>query len=436
MSRVLAVGWELPERAPGLRMEAANYRTWQLVESLRLDGHAICLVAGRIGGDYPAGPLETVADGGLTYVPMRFSEPFWIRQLQRIHDEFRPDCIIGITFAGALRAGRLRTGMPRWFDIYGDHTAEMQAAAHLRRSDRGIATELRFLRQLLKTGDVFSACSAAQRHALIGQLSMVGRLNRATFGYECVHVIRPGAAAGTALPVGALRGPVVDPAAKVILWAGGYNTWTDINTLYRGLEFAMDRDPGLHFVSVGGELLGCDAYAHFIELIEPSRHRSRFHLLGWQPVAAVPSYYVDADLAITLDANCYEAELGTRTRLLEMMQHGLPVVTTRACELSHLIEAEGLGMTFPIGDWQRMGQQILALTTDEARCRAMGERAREYASTTLAFDNTSAPLRRWACAPQLAPDRRRQSRSDVYSLEYSARATVRQMIWTVAGLDK
>jgi glycosyltransferase involved in cell wall biosynthesis len=221
-----------------------------------------------------------------------------------------------------------------------------------------------------------------------------------------------------------------------VLWAGGYNTWTDVETLYRGLEVAMDAEPSLHFVSVGGDLPSCNAYARFVELIGASSNRDRFHLLGWQPVAAVPSFYLDADLAITLDAACYEAELGTRTRLLEMMQHGLPIVTTLACELSHVIETEQLGTTFAVGDWQRMGQQILALASDQARRRAMGQRAREYASTALSFEYVAAPLRRWTFAPQVAPDRRRATRSAVYAPKHSARAAVRQMIWAVAGLDK
>jgi len=38
-----------------------------------------------------------MVDKGLTYVPMRFSEPFWARRLQRVHDEFQPDCTLRIT---------------------------------------------------------------------------------------------------------------------------------------------------------------------------------------------------------------------------------------------------------------------------------------------------------------------------------------------------
>ena len=125
-AEILVVGWELPERVPESRTEAANYRTWQFVEALRADGHEICLAAGRISGDYPAEPLAVLTRGRDVYVPLRFSHPGWMGLLQRIHDSYRPDCIVGITFLGSLRATRIRTKAPLWLDIYGDQLAEMQ----------------------------------------------------------------------------------------------------------------------------------------------------------------------------------------------------------------------------------------------------------------------------------------------------------------------
>ena len=46
MSRVLVCGWELPEYAGDTPIEAANYRTWQLVQGLlavtALGGGGLC----------------------------------------------------------------------------------------------------------------------------------------------------------------------------------------------------------------------------------------------------------------------------------------------------------------------------------------------------------------------------------------------------------
>jgi glycosyltransferase involved in cell wall biosynthesis len=359
-----------------------------------------------------------------------------MRELQRIHDAFEPHCVIGVTFLGALRATRLRSSAPLWCDVYGDQMAEMQANAFLRHRDRGIMTQASFLRQILARGDVFSTCSGAQRHALLGQLATAGRLNRATFGYEFAHVLPAAARSPSTNAKGLIRGAIVDPTAKVVLWCGGYNTWTDVDVLCRGLEIAMDADPRLHFVSVGGALPGCNSYARFQHLTASSRHAERFHLLGWLPAADVPRCYVDADIGVSLDAACYEAELGTRTRLAEMMAYGLPIVTTLACELSHTIQEQKLGLTFPAEDAPAFGRQLSTLSLDDTLRNELGGRARGYAMSSLSLERSTAPLTRWVNHPGTAPDRQPEMRSTFHAIEYAARAFVRQAVWSVAGLDQ
>jgi glycosyltransferase involved in cell wall biosynthesis len=434
--RILVVGWELPDESIGRRIEAGNYRTWQLVEPLLRNGHDVCLLAGRLSGNFETLPPAR-SRGRLQYEPTRFNKPGWVASMQRAHDVFRPDGVVGVTFLGALRASRLRTSAPMWFDLYGDPMAEMQARAYRVGSDRGIVTQLGFLRTVLKKGDVYSACSGAQRLALVGQLAAVGRLNGSTFGYEFVHVVPP---AIDDVPVGssepAFRGMLVPSDSPVVLWCGGFNTWTDVDTLSRGLTLAMDQDSRLHFVSVGGALEGSDVYARFVQLVDGSAFRDRFHLMGWQPVERVASFYSEADVAITLDAACYEAELGTRTRLVEMLRHGLPVLTTDACELSHVIDREALGLVFPVGDSTALARQLLALIGDDAQRRHMSERASAYAMTSLSVASAAAPLLAWAARPHHAGDRTSRRTRRVNEFEFAGRALARRALWAFAGLDQ
>jgi glycosyltransferase involved in cell wall biosynthesis len=198
----------------------------------------------------------------------------------------------------------------------------------------------------------------------------------------------------------------------------------------------MAADSRLRFVSVGGALAGCDAYERFRQMVGTSAHADRFHLLGWQPVSEVAGYYSDADFGITLDAACYEAELGTRTRLVEMMQHGLPIVTTEACELSRVISREGLGLTFSIGDPEGLSRQVLALSRDAERASRMGEAAKHYVTTTLSLESSTAALLAWAKAPRRAPDRQPPTADEVYIWRHSLRAHARQVAWGFAGLDQ
>ena len=90
----------------------------------------------------------------------------------------------------------------------------------------------------------------AQTVETIGELATRGRLGKASFGYPFVHPI-----ANAVSEVEyrhskkVFRGSAVDEKAFVVLWAGGYNTWTDVDLLYEALTRAMDEVPELRFVS-------------------------------------------------------------------------------------------------------------------------------------------------------------------------------------------
>lgn len=134
-------------------------------------------------------------------------------------------------------------------EIYGDLLTITQAAAYRAQSDRGIETQIAFLREVLHKGDVFSGCGRAQCHMMVGELAMAGRLNSRTFGYEFMRTILPGSPPRGDMPAPegkCARQLLVQhglaDADSVVLWCGGYNTWTDVETLFRGLEAAMESD--------------------------------------------------------------------------------------------------------------------------------------------------------------------------------------------------
>jgi glycosyltransferase involved in cell wall biosynthesis len=183
--------------------------------------------------------------------------------------------------------------------------------------------------------------------------------------------------------------------------------WTDIETLYAGLAAAMERDRRIHFLSVGAgvKIAGNTSYERFEARVAASPWRDRFHLLGWRPASEVPSHYCRAHVGVNLDARHYETELGTRTRLVEMMRHGLPVVSSLGCELSDIVERQGLGLTFPIGDARAFSDGLVRLAQDEPARRVMAERAANYAADELSFQTTTRPVREWAQRPYAAPDR-------------------------------
>jgi glycosyltransferase involved in cell wall biosynthesis len=437
MARLLVLGYELPLLAQGA-IEARSYRTWQFVEAALHAGHEVCLI---VSHTHDETNVQHTLDNRLGYHRLNMRKRDWVQRLNTIHDAFQPNGILGVMFNSCLRATRIRTTRPVWMDIYGDRLAETQLAEHAVGHNRGHANIMHYTRIVLRSGDVYSTCGTPQKYALVGQLAMENRLNRDNTGYELVYPVLPGASQSKVqVPAEALavRGKLVPHDAFIVLWAGGYNVWIDPNTLFMALDEAMHAHPNLYFVSVGASTIteADNPYERFCAHIAESAHRDRYVLLGRQPASAIPAYYQAADVGITLDAFHYETLLGTRTRLIEMMGYGLPVITTIGCELSEIIRDHELGLTFPVGDAATFRDHILQMARDANLRQQMADRAREYATTHLSFSETTRAFLDWANAPYHAPDRVRQhGQLTLQNIEYFLRHVVRVALWHGLALE-
>lgn len=442
MQDILLIGENPPFLMGDVKIEAAHYRTAQFLEPLLDSGYSVTLVAPLLdGGDTHAFP--TRRKDLLVYRAVDFTVPGWEKALQRIHDDLHPLCIIAVNFDFCLYATKLHTTAPIWMDIYGDPLTIMQAATYRAGSDRGLSTFTGLYRQVLKKGDAFSVCSTPQKHMLIGELAMAGRLNRHSFGHEFVNVIRPGAPSAGEL-VGRNRDESlaflgeagVSQDSFVVLWAGGYNTWTDVDTLFDGLSSAMDQVPNLVYVSVGASTYSGkdDVYQQFRQLIAVSPHKSRFILLGWRPWTEMPNYYRASDVGINIDALHYETIYGTRTRLVEMISEGLPVVTTFGTELSYLLVEAGVGLGFDPSDSEQFGDHLVRLASDQTLRNQMSSQASSFAQNTLSFAATTNSVQEWVKGPRIAPDRvEKTGRQELEKFEHETRARVRWALWRWRG---
>ena len=443
MTRILLLGHNPPLLERHSKLEAANYRTWQFLDPLLADGHAICFVAKASQRNPKITSISENWLGDGEYNSISFDRRGWVEDLQRIHDRFRPQCIVAVNFDLCLYSTKLRTQKPIWMDLYGDYLTIIQAASYRSRSDRGISTSIAFLNRVLKKGDQFSVCSETQRHALIGELAMAGRLNWRTFGYEFSNVIRPGlmpeqVAKQSDCGRTMLSGYGIKDHDFVVLWCGGYNTWTDVDTLFNGLEWSMARESRIHYVSLGASTYQAldNTYARFLSKIEQSRFRDRFHMLGWRPWEEVIRYYSESDVGINIDALHYETIYGTRTRLLEMIAAGLPVITSLGSELSFLLAERNAALTFPVGQWRGFGEHILRAADNATLRKELARTAQMYAKEEMSFQNTTKPVREWAGRPLVAPDKTKLHRgARISHFEYKIRSLARQLIWLVAGLE-
>jgi glycosyltransferase involved in cell wall biosynthesis len=440
MSRIFVVGAGPLMDGGARRVTAHAMRTWHFVTALRRAGHeiALCTVSQNISPTDPIGALsEPREKEGFAYENLDMRAGNMLEGLRERCAAFRPDAVVGVATEPASWACRMRATAPVWADLHGWVMAEAQLKAARDGDDEIIGYFWGFERPVLRRADKISAVSDAQKMALYGELATVGRLNRYNADFELVATIPSSVLPekNHRLPTCTTSNPVAklidDPNAFVVLWSGAFNLWTDPATLYDALEYAMARDGSIHFIATAGKIPGhADAvFDAFESRVAASPNRARYHLLGWVPSEDFPGFLAHSHLAICADFPCVETLIGTRTRLLEAMAHGLPVLTTRGTEVSGEFERHGAAHVVPPHRPELLGQALLERAADREVTAALGRKGRAFALEHYSIARTMAPLIEWAEHPRHAPDndvKRRQSptifEAAVNRLEEDARA--------------
>ncbi len=391
-----------------LRSFGPGIRTWQFARSLAAAGHRVQLLAMEIPGSYEDdAPERNERRDGVDVERLDDQEFFDRARLEARIGELRPDAVVGATIYGSHVLALTRPEIPFWADQFGHVMAEAQAKAYLEGENWPLQHFWKLLEPVLQRADRLSAVSHRQRFASIGELGMMGRLTSETCGYEFTAVIPCAMVPGDDAPLHpVLRGSEIPEDAFVVLSSGGYNVWTDVATLFEGLEIALEKEPRIHFVSTGGAIEGHDesTYRDFQGRIEGSRYRDRYHLQGWVRADLVPSIQAEADLGVVAEAPIYEGRLGSKNRIVQWMGAGLPVLYNRMGDLGALLADKDLGLTFEIGDAATMAKRILWAAENPRALRRLERRARRYTLEELSFEATTRELVSWAENPERAPD--------------------------------
>jgi glycosyltransferase involved in cell wall biosynthesis len=381
-------------------------RTWQFARPLVADGHEVTILASRIPFVYPddLDRPEVSEENGCTIHRLTQKEFEVGGYTDRLVQELQPDCIVGATAYPSYVAATYAGELPLWADVFGSLLAEAQAKAYVY-WDNGFLEHFRTMNyQILMLADRFSSVSTPQSYELIGQLGVAGRLGAETLGFDFACSIPCGVTErdfpAPSYPDG------LGPSDFIVLWSGGYNTWTDVATLFAGLELAMRQSRNLHFLSTGAEIAGHDekTYRHFEELVAASEYRERFHLLGWVKRSEALSYYGAASVGINIDAVHYEVTFGSRNRILEWALAGLPAVSTDLCELTSEMSEAGLMFAIPVEDPEALARQLLDLQADPGALEAVSLKLKDHVLDRYSFEKTTAPLRQWVAEPGHSPD--------------------------------
>ncbi len=435
MSRVFILGMSPLPFENDRKVYGTGIRTWQFILPLLEKGHRICVCNYAIPSAYTDDfnsryVKDFIYNGdskdkqGFDYNILKKDDFENIELVSEIFTEFKPDCIIGCTFYPSHIASKLLDylkdknnivdAVPFWADLFGHVMAEAQARAYVDENDDCLFHYWNSEYNIISNADIFSCVSSRQEYALIGELGAIGRLNKYTSNYDFTNTTPCG------LPLveykhtkNVFRGREnIREEDFVVLWTGGYNTWTDVDTLYKGLIGAMEKNPRIKFVSTGGEIPEQDlkTYPRFLSMINSSPYKDRFVMKGWVPGEDVPNYYFEANVGINIDKDIYEVRLGSKNRILDWFRAGLCVLSSNVCELTDTIEKEKIGYTFKPYDYEDLSRKLIYLAdnTDEVSETAIA--GKEYALSNFKFEKTTEKLQSWVRNPAFSPDRGKERR--------------------------
>ena len=402
-------------------------RTWQFAKTISRAGNDVLLICLRNEGAYlkpPADkhlqsqPLDLITCHNLHYDV--FTDG---KTIANLIDAFKPAAIFGVaSLLPVATAVELHDKAPVWADFFGDPFTEIQSKASIypiAESDTELFHVWKLYRSIISRADKFSVVSNPQRFALMGQLAFCGRLNRHTPLYEFIHCIPCGFDPDSIPPVKpeppfdtsympCFRGKVVGINDFIILWIGSYNTWVDIDTLFKGLEKAMAQNPTIQYVSLGGGTPGYNekVFQDFQMMVAKSHFRERFIFRGWIPNADLEACFHEADIGINIDRPVYESEIGSRNRLLHLVARGLPVVSTVLGEFENDLCTLGMLKECEVGNPDSLAQAILeCVEQDFTRTQMLSSLERDIIRDVYSFDATMESCLEWINeVPESAPD--------------------------------
>jgi hypothetical protein len=124
----------------------------------------------------------------------------------------------------------------------------------------------------------------------------------------------------------------------------------------------------------------------------------------WVPYDERQNYLLEADVGTSLHFEHLETRYSFRTRVLDYIWAGLPIVCTGGDAVGDLVERHGLGRVVPDGDLEAVVEALCTVLDTPGGRAAYADRFRDVARD-LTWDRAVAPLARFCADPHPAADR-------------------------------
>jgi hypothetical protein len=346
-------------------------------------------------------PGEGIADSAYAFRPA---------ESVRKPADLEADVVVAQSLPLGVVRGLRRSGARLILDLYAP--ALVEAAAHLAEERAGEQPRIGYdevvatTRVALELGDAFLCASERQRDHWLGALAALGRLTPETYADDpslrsLVAVVPFGLEptspdGGSPVVKGVLPG--IAGSDRLLLWGGGIWNWFDPLTVIRAVARLSERrnDVKLLFLGAGHPSAAVDTMAMADRARALARElglegRSVFFNHAWVPYDERLRWFAEADIGVSAHSDSFEARLAFRTRLLDHIASGTPLVATAGDVLADLAESRGMGRSVAPGDVDGWTAALTELLDDD-RAYAAARAGVVAARDEFAWSRVALPL--------------------------------------------
>ncbi|MBX9246685.1 glycosyltransferase family 4 protein [Actinotalea ferrariae] len=302
------------------------------------------------------------------------------------------------------------------YDPFHLESLEVDRYKPAKERDANLAFALRELTAQVARGDFFLCASHRQRDLWIGHLAAAGRINPLTYDADptLASLIR-------VVPFGtsdvrperrrhAVKGvvPGIGPDDRVLLWGGGVYNWFDPLTLVRAVDRLRETVPDVRLYFLGMKHPNPDVP----EMRVATQCRELSDELGltgthvffneeWVAYEERADHLLDADVGVSCHYPHVETEFSFRTRILDYLWAGLPIVATDGDAFADLIRAEGLGRVVPAEDVEALRSALEEVLLGDREALTSAVRG---VADRMTWTQVLEPLVEYCRAPYRAAD--------------------------------
>lgn len=215
---------------------------------------------------------------------------------------------------------------------------------------------------------------------------------------------------------------------KIVLWGGGIFPWFDPLTLIDAIHLISKDRADVHLVFMGANAPAAFAedrlnamsvkaqkYAQDLGMFE----KHVFFKFGWTPYEQRTSFLLESDVGISTHFDHLETRYSFRTRLLDYIWAGLPIISTEGDSFSKLIASREVGLTVSCKDAAAVAKAILHIVDNPQISRKM-RKNQESLKAEFYWEKVVQPIEKMIAQP-FTPKRNLSIIKDIIRFVYHMR---------------